>query len=197
MYYIDRPATWKAANKKWEKVQEYAVGAYSNAMIQSEETKAAVVDDIRNIVAILNSEHERTKPLVVDYHDNYIRCYPEGNLNSLIGDKYVFTLQFRPVDKMFSTKTRDGRLEAMVYNKTPDSYTPDLRWMMMRGGEELKTTQWKPCSIIEINKFQKVHVMENYMSLVTPIVVQVSNDANTAKNAPYTRRTKRKLTITT
>lgn len=136
MYYIDRPATWKAANKKWEEVQQYVVGAYSNVLIQDEKTRDVVVDDIRDIVERIEIHHLRTKKLVVDYHDNYIRCYPEGTLNALIGDKYVFTLQFRPVDKIFSSNTADGRLGVLLHNKANDSYTPDLRWMIMRGGKE-------------------------------------------------------------
>lgn len=46
------------------------------------------------------------------------------------------TTEFRPVDKMYGTNTADGSLGVMVHNKAHDSYTRDLRWMMMRGGEE-------------------------------------------------------------
>lgn len=136
MYYIDRPATWKAANKKWEDVQQYVVGAYSNATVADDKTKDAIIDDIKSIVSKLDKKYPRTKALVVDYHDNYIKCYPEGTLNSLIGDKYVFTLQFRTVDKMYNTNTIEGKLGVWVRNAEYDSYTPDLRWMIMRGGEE-------------------------------------------------------------
>ncbi len=136
MYYIDRPATWKAANKKWEEVQQYVLGAYSNATVADEKTKEAIFDDIKNIVSKLDKKYPRTKKLVVAYRDFYISCYAEGALSSSRAESYVFTLQFRPVDKMYNTYTPEGKLGVWVRNDEYDSYTPDLRWMMMRGGEE-------------------------------------------------------------
>ena len=136
MYYIDRPATWKAANKKWDEVQQYIVGAYSNATVADDKTKDAIIDDIKSVVSKLDKKYPRTKALVVDFSDNYICCYPKGNLSSSRGDYYVFTLQFRPVDKMYNTNTPEGKLGVWVHNAEYDGYTPDLRWMMMRGGEE-------------------------------------------------------------
>ena len=98
MYYIDRPNTWRAANKKCAEIQEF-VDKFKNCLIADELSRDALVVEIREKVAELNHDYPRTKKLVVNYDfDGYVSCFPEGRGADY---EYVFTIRFLPVRRTY------------------------------------------------------------------------------------------------
>lgn len=66
MYYIDRPSTWRAANRKCAEVQEF-VNQFKNCLVANELSRDAMIQDIRHKVEELNEAYPRTKKLAVDF----------------------------------------------------------------------------------------------------------------------------------
>jgi hypothetical protein len=107
MYYIDRPATWKAANKKWAEVQEY-VGQFKNCLIADDLSRDAMIEEIRHKVEELYAAYPRTKKLKVSFgYNDFISCAPEESHV----DEYVFTIILHPVIKTYRFAENAAALE--------------------------------------------------------------------------------------
>lgn len=98
MYYIDRPSTWKAANRKCAEIHEY-VEQFKNTLIKDDLSRDALIEDLRLKVEEFNAAYPRTKKLVVrfDFGD-FISCYPEEQYSD---SDYVFTINLRPVRRTY------------------------------------------------------------------------------------------------
>ena len=98
MYYIDRPSTWRAANRKCAEVQEF-VDQFKNCLIADELSRDAMIQDIRHKVEELNEAYPRTKKLAVHFDfSNFLSCSPEPRK---VDDEYVFTIRFLPVHRTY------------------------------------------------------------------------------------------------
>ena len=96
-YYIEKPNTWRAANRKCAELQEF-VGQFKNCLIADELSRDALIQELRHKVEELNAAYPRTKRLKVSFNFNdFISCYPE---NQQV-DEYVFTINIRPVRKIY------------------------------------------------------------------------------------------------
>lgn len=95
MYYIDKPATWRAANKKCEQLHDY-VNRFRNCLVADDLSRDALVEEIRDKVEELNQAYPRTKRLSVSYRSNFLACTPEGS-----GADYVFSLHMLPVRRTY------------------------------------------------------------------------------------------------
>lgn len=97
MYYIERPKTWRAANKKCAELIDY-VDQFRNCLITSELSRDALIEELRNKANELNDKYQRTRKLIVrfDFVD-FISCCPE---NKHV-DEYVFTINLHPVLKTY------------------------------------------------------------------------------------------------
>lgn len=95
MYYIDHPATWRAANKKCEQLLDY-VNQFRNCLVADDLSRDALVEEIRHKVEELNQAHPRTKRLKVAYRNNFLACAPEGS-----GADYVFSMHMLPVRRTY------------------------------------------------------------------------------------------------
>lgn len=97
MYFIERPNTWRAANKKCAEVIEY-VDQFRNCLISDELSRDALIQELRNKVKELNDKYPRTRRLIVNYSfGDFISCYPEGQHV----DEYVFTINLHSVLKTY------------------------------------------------------------------------------------------------
>jgi hypothetical protein len=98
MYYIDKPATWSAANRKCAEIQEY-VGQYKNCLIADELSRDALIQDIRHKVEELNAAYPRTKTLKVHFDfSDFLSCFADPRK---VDDQYVFTIRFLPVRRTY------------------------------------------------------------------------------------------------
>lgn len=98
MYYIDRPNTWRAANKKCAEIQDY-VNQFKNCLIADELSRDAMIQDIRHKVDELNAAYPRTKTLKVHFDfSDFLSCCPEPHK---VEDEYVFTIRFLPVRRTY------------------------------------------------------------------------------------------------
>ena len=95
MYYIDRPNTWRAANKKCEEVHAF-VGQFCNCLVADDLSRDALVEEIRDKVEELNLAYPRTKRLMVAYRNNFLACSPEGR-----GADYIFSMHMLPVRRTY------------------------------------------------------------------------------------------------
>lgn len=94
MYYIERPNTWRAANRKCAEIQEF-VDKFKNCLIADDLSRDALVMEIRRKVAELNEAYPRCKELAVEFsHNDYISCYPTPKISD---SDYVFTIKIMPV----------------------------------------------------------------------------------------------------
>ena len=108
MYYIERPYTWRAANKKCAEIQEY-VGQYNHCIVADEIALAALVEEIRHKIEELNASYPRSKELALSYeNDGHISCYP---LPKISDSDYVFTMYFKPVLRHYRFAEKTGILE--------------------------------------------------------------------------------------
>lgn len=108
MYYIEKPNTWRAANKKCAEIQEF-VDKFKNCLIADELSRDALVVEIREKVAELNHDYPRTKKLVVNYDfDGYVSCFPEGRGADY---EYVFTIRILPVRRTYQFAEQVAVLE--------------------------------------------------------------------------------------
>lgn len=108
MYYIEKPNTWRAANKKCAEIQEF-VDKFKNCLIADELSRDALVVEIREKVAELNHDYPRTKKLVVNYDfDGYVSCFPEGRGADY---EYVFTIRILPVMRTYQFAEQVAVLE--------------------------------------------------------------------------------------
>lgn len=108
MYYIEKPNTWRAANKKCAEIQEF-VDKFKNCLIADELSRDALVVEIREKVAELNHDYPRTKKLVVNYDfDGYVSCFPEGRGADY---EYVFTIRILPVRRTYQFAQQVAVLE--------------------------------------------------------------------------------------
>ena len=98
MYYIERPNTWRAANRKCAEIQEF-VGKFQNCLVADELSRDALIEELRHKVEELNGSYPRTKKLVVrfDFGD-FISCQPEEQCSD---SDYVFTINIHPVRKTY------------------------------------------------------------------------------------------------
>lgn len=97
MYYIDRPNTYRAANRKCAALLEY-IEQFKNCLIADELSRDALVAEIRQKADELNLEYPRVKKLVVSYSNNYLSCYPEKRACEY---EDVFNLSFLPVRRTY------------------------------------------------------------------------------------------------
>ena len=98
MYYIERPNTWKAANKKCAEVQEF-VDTFKNCLILDELSRDALIAEIRRKIAELNEAYPRTKKLIVSYnYSERLSCYPEGREPEY---EQVFAIRILPVRQTY------------------------------------------------------------------------------------------------
>ncbi len=98
MYYIGRPATWAAPNKKCEEVIAFAE-QFKNCLVADDIARDALVEELRQKVEELNHAYPRTKSLEVSRSSgNFVACYPEARGADGV---YVFTLQFLPVRRTY------------------------------------------------------------------------------------------------
>lgn len=98
MYYIERPSTWRAANKKCAEIQEY-VSQFKNCLVADELSRDAMIQDIRHKVDELNDAYPRTKKLAVHFDfRNFLSCSP---CPRKVDDDYVFTIRFLPVHRTY------------------------------------------------------------------------------------------------
>ena len=95
MYYIDRPATWRAVNKKCELLHDY-VDQFRNCLVADDLSRDALVEEIRHKVEELNQAYPRTKRLMVVYRNNFLACSPEGS-----GADYIFSMHMLPVRRTY------------------------------------------------------------------------------------------------
>ena len=97
MYYIERPNTWKAANRKCAELLDYVM-QFKNCLIADELSRDSLIAELRQKVKELNEAYPRTKRLKVsfNFHD-FISCYPEAQNV----DEYVFTINIHPVRKTY------------------------------------------------------------------------------------------------
>ena len=96
-YYIERPNTWKAANRKCAEIQEF-VDQFRNCLIYGKTSRDALIKEIRDKVEKLNNVYPRTKRLVLDCGSDRISCYPEGRACDY---EYVFTIDIHPVKRTY------------------------------------------------------------------------------------------------
>lgn len=98
MYFIERPNTWRAANKKCAKIQEY-IDQFCNCLIPDDLSRDALIEELRHKVEELNDSYPRTKKLVVrfDFGD-FISCCSEEQTSD---SDYVFTINIHPVRKTY------------------------------------------------------------------------------------------------
>lgn len=97
MYYIERPNTWRAANKKCAELIDY-VDQFRNCLITDELSRDALIQELRHKAKELNDKYPRSRKLIVrfDFSD-FISCYPE---NQHV-DEHVFTINLHPVLKTY------------------------------------------------------------------------------------------------
>lgn len=104
-YYIEKPNTWKAANRKCAEIQEF-VDQFRNCLIHGEASRDALIKEIRRKAEELDNAYPRTKKLIVEFsHGDYISCYPEKRGC----DEYVFTIIIHPVKKHFVFTNGGGK----------------------------------------------------------------------------------------
>ena len=103
-YYIERPNTWKAANRKCAEIQEF-VNQFKNCLIYDEKSRDALIKEIRDKVEELNNAYPRTKRLVVDCGSDRISCYPKGRGCDY---EYVFTIDIHPVKRTYGSTEEGG-----------------------------------------------------------------------------------------
>lgn len=109
MYFIDRPNTWRAANRKCAEVQEF-VDQFKNCLIADDLSRDALIEDIRHKVMELNAAYPRTKKLVVDMGitGDYVSCHPEPRSSD---SDSIFTMNIYPVVKTYRFAEQVGVLE--------------------------------------------------------------------------------------
>ncbi len=95
MYYIERPSTWAAANRKQAELLEY-IAKFRNCLIADELSRDAMVAEIRHRVDELNLAYPKTKELAVrtNVDGDYLECKPK---QTRFYYDYVFTIRFHPV----------------------------------------------------------------------------------------------------
>ena len=99
MFYIEKPNTCKAANRKCAEIQEF-VDKFKNCLIADELSRDAMIKEIRHKVEQLNDAYPRTKKLEVrfNYFRDYLTCTPvERNSDS----DTVFFITFHPVRRTY------------------------------------------------------------------------------------------------
>lgn len=97
-YYVEKPNTWRAANKKCAEIIEY-VDKFHNCLIYDAVSLNKFIEDLRIKVEELNRKYPRTKRLIVKFQfNNFISCRPDKLCSSEC--EYVFTILLAPV-KMY------------------------------------------------------------------------------------------------
>lgn len=105
MYYIEKPQTWSAANKKCAEVQKF-VEQFENCLIADDNSRDALIKEIRLKVEELNTAYPRTKKLKVDFSsNNYISCTPK---ELKYCDERVFAFHFYPVKRTYDVVMKGG-----------------------------------------------------------------------------------------
>ena len=107
MYYIQKPQTWRAANKKCDEVQKF-ISQFENCLIADDNSRDALIKEIRHKVEELNAAYPRTKKLNVNFaFDNYISCTPAEDRT---GYEYVFAFHFYPVKRTYDVLKEGGEI---------------------------------------------------------------------------------------
>lgn len=97
-YYIEKPNTWRAANRKCAEIQEF-VNQFKNCLIYDEKSRDALIKEIRDKVEELNNAYPRTKRLKVEYSsEGYLYCVAEV---PKFENEYVFAFHFYPVKRTY------------------------------------------------------------------------------------------------
>lgn len=105
-YYIEKPNTWRAANRKCAEIQEF-VNQFKSCLIYDEKSRDALIKEIRDKVEELNNAYPRTKRLKVEFsHGDYISCYPDERRV----DEYVFAINIHPVKKTYGFGETGGEI---------------------------------------------------------------------------------------
>lgn len=107
-YFIEKPNTWSAANRKCAEIQKY-IGKLRNCLIEDDLSRDALVNWIRQMVEELNAAYPRTKRLSVTFSNgDFVSCQPtEQN----IADEYVFTFRIYPVERIYSVARKTADLK--------------------------------------------------------------------------------------
>ena len=107
-YFIEKPNTWRAANRKCAEIQKY-IGKLRNCLIEDDLSRDALVNWIRQMVEELNATYPRTKRLSVTFSNgDFVSCQPtEQN----IADEYVFTFRIYPVERIYRIAAGKGVLK--------------------------------------------------------------------------------------
>lgn len=95
MYYIEKPNTWRAANRKCAEIIEF-VGKFRNCLIADDLSRDALIQELRDKVDELNAAYPRTKKLVVDLGitNDYVSCHPDPRTSD---SDSIFTMSIYPV----------------------------------------------------------------------------------------------------
>lgn len=107
-YFIEKPNTWRAANRKCAEIQKH-IGKLRNCLIEDDLSRDALVNWIRQKVEELNAAYPRTKRLSVTFSNgDFVSCQPtEQN----IADEYVFTFRIYPVERIYSVARKTADLK--------------------------------------------------------------------------------------
>ena len=107
-YFIEKPNTWRAANRKCAEIQKY-IGKLRNCLIEDDLSRDALVNWIRQMVEELNAAYPRTNRLSVTFSNgDFVSCQPtEQN----IADEYVFTFRIYPVERIYSVTGKTSVLK--------------------------------------------------------------------------------------
>ena len=107
-YFIEKPNTWRAGNRKCIEIQKY-ICKLQNCLIEDDLSRDALIDWIREMVEELNATYPRTKRLSVTFSNgDFVSCQPvEPN----IVDEYVFTLRIYPVERIYSVTGKTSVLK--------------------------------------------------------------------------------------
>ena len=108
MYYIERPSTWRAANRKCAELQDY-VSQFRYCLIADELSRDALIQDIRHKVEELNAAYPRSKTLKVHFDfSDFLSCFADPKK---VADQYVFTIRILPVRRTYKFAEKANVLE--------------------------------------------------------------------------------------
>lgn len=99
MYYIERPYTWRAANRKCEELLEF-VNEFQNCLIADELSRDVLIEEIRKKVKELDAAYPRTKKLKVWVERNNESCFCCPAERTSDSDT-IFSMAFHPVRKTY------------------------------------------------------------------------------------------------
>lgn len=103
-FYIHRPNTWKAANRKCVELLEF-INQFRECLIPDAKALSQLVGEIKQKVKELNAAYPKTKQLEVSYYDFFVSCYPSPKVSD---SDYVFTINIHKVNKTYPFNDEGG-----------------------------------------------------------------------------------------